>query len=71
MDPAEVAAAIRANLGSEGGPDEDVGGTEWESDSTARARRGSRAKRGSAGRARGLAAGAFCRRGTLGGPSGF
>lgn len=71
MDPAEAAAAIRANLGSAGGPEEDVGGTEWESDSAVRARRGSRAKRGSAGRAKGLAAGAFWRRGSLGGPSGF
>lgn len=75
MDPVEAAAAIRANLGSAGGPEEGAAGMEWESeicpDSAARARRGSRAKRGSAGRARGLAAEAFWRRGSLGGPSDF
>lgn len=76
VDPAEAVAANRANLGSAGGPDEDVAGMEWvESeigpDSAPRARRGSRAKRGSAGRAGALAGEAFWRRGSIGGVSDF
>jgi len=71
--PTEAGGAIRANLGSAGGPADDRVGTGWAEspESVARARRGSRAKRGSAGRAGALTGGAFWRRGSLGGPSDF
>lgn len=74
MDPADAAADSLANLGSAGGPEEDGVGMGWAesaADSAARVRRGSRAKRGSAGRVEALPEEAFWRRGSLGGPSDF